>query len=787
MRYLLSFIIIGLLSTQLLSQDIYSKVRISLFETNLEEITKLGIDVTEGHYVEGRFLETDIRCSKIDRLTESDIAYTIIHEDVSLFYESRASSDEQNYIVRDKMNGWTVPVNFEYGSMGGFYTLEEVLEEIDDMYQLYPHLISQRATLSDDNLTHEGRFQYWVRISDNAHINENEPEVLYTGGHHSNEPISVQQTIFFMWYLLENYSTDNEIKHLVNNSELYFIPVVNPDGYKYNHQNNPNGGGMWRKNRRDNGSGIFGVDPNRNYGYKWGFDNQGSSPYPDEDTYRGPSAFSEPEIQNIRDFCESNDFKIALNYHSYGNMLLYSWGWSEDPCIDDERFTDMSILMTENNDYTFGPGSTTIYPTNGASDDWMYGEQLSKNKIYSFTPEVGSQSDGHWPTISRIIPLCKEQMSQNISAAKLAGKYARLTDESPYFMGTADGYLKFEIKRIGLKFAEEFTVSIQPLGDELDFVGDHVIFENLGLSELRVDSIEFMLSENVEVGDKFRYLLEVDNGDYIVADTIEKVYGNLISVFEDSGDNMGNWSSSKWDNTTGYYYSDPASITDSPDGKYENEDSNIVVLDSVIDLSLAEIAFAKFWAMWEVEADYDYVQFMIKEIGNGDWVALEGLYTHPGSQNQPEGEPVYDGESEWVLEEVDLTDFIGKKVQFRFVLVSDQHIKKDGFYFDDFTVCIGSEITDIRETTSSKQNGMKLFDAYPNPAHDKISFKYYAVIGQEPMLEIVNLLGEIVSTRFLDISKSVAEVEIDDLPSGIYFYRLSSESEYTNAKRFIKY
>ena len=67
-----------------------------------------------------------------------------------------------------------------------------------------------------------------------------------------------------MWYLLENYETDTEIKTLVDNTALYFIPIINPDGYIFNESTNPNGGGFWRKNRKDNGNDTFGVDLNRN-------------------------------------------------------------------------------------------------------------------------------------------------------------------------------------------------------------------------------------------------------------------------------------------------------------------------------------------------------------------------------------------------------------------------------------------------------------------------------------------------------------------------------------------
>ncbi|HMP31616.1 MAG TPA: M14 family zinc carboxypeptidase, partial [Saprospiraceae bacterium] len=89
----------------------------------------------------------------------------------------------------------------------------------------------------------------------------------------------------------------------------------------------PNGGGMWRKNAYKNAAGtVVGVDLNRNYGYKWGYDNEGSSINPASETYRGPSAFSEPETQAMSSFVTDHNFKLCLNFHSHGNFLIHPWG-----------------------------------------------------------------------------------------------------------------------------------------------------------------------------------------------------------------------------------------------------------------------------------------------------------------------------------------------------------------------------------------------------------------------------------------------------------------------------
>ena len=170
----------------------------------------------------------------------------------------------------------------------------------------YPNLISTKISIGNSI---ENRPIYTVKISDNPEIDENEPEILYTALHHAREPQSMMQMIYFMYYLLENYNTDPSVQYLVNNRELYFIPVVNPDGYEYNRTTNPSGGGMWRKNRRNNG-GSYGVDLNRNYGpyTYWNAPNGGSSTTPSSDTYRGTAPFSEPETNSIKNFLASREF-----------------------------------------------------------------------------------------------------------------------------------------------------------------------------------------------------------------------------------------------------------------------------------------------------------------------------------------------------------------------------------------------------------------------------------------------------------------------------------------------
>ncbi|MEO0270870.1 MAG: M14 family metallopeptidase, partial [candidate division WOR-3 bacterium] len=284
---------------------------------------------------------------------------------------------------------------------GPYYTYSEAVNALNTIHNNFPNLTTSPLNIGT---TWENRIIYAMKISDNPTENENEPAVLLTGVHHAREPIGCSIVLEFAKYLLNNYGVDPDITWLIDNRELWIVPVVNPDGYVYNETSN----GSWRKNRRNNGGGIYGVDLNRNYGYMWGYDNNGSSPYPSDETYRGPSPFSEPETQAMRGLCNSIKPVIALNYHSYSNYLLFPWGYDNYYTPDDALFRAMSIEMTKRSGYEYGTPWELLYTANGDSDDWMYGEQNEKPKILAFTPEVG---EAFWQPDTNII---KEQIDENL-------------------------------------------------------------------------------------------------------------------------------------------------------------------------------------------------------------------------------------------------------------------------------------------------------------------------------------------------------------------------------------
>ncbi|MDF3302006.1 M14 family metallopeptidase [Streptomyces tropicalis] len=217
------------------------------------------------------------------------------------------------------------------------------------------------------------------------------PSVLYLSNQHAREWITPEMTRRLMHYYLDHYGTDPRITRLVDTTEMWFVLSANPDGYDYTFRDA--GTRQWRKNLRDvNGDGVIstgdGVDLNRNFPYKWGYDDEGSSPSPTSETYRGPAPDSEPETRALDRFEKRVRFTYAVNYHSAAQLLLYGVGWQvATPTPDDVLYKALAGTP----DDPAIPGyhsqvSSELYTTNGEAD----GHAANVNGTAMFTPEMST-------------------------------------------------------------------------------------------------------------------------------------------------------------------------------------------------------------------------------------------------------------------------------------------------------------------------------------------------------------------------------------------------------------
>ncbi len=410
----------------------FSRAKIYLDNSHtINGLSSMGLAVDHGEHKKNTFFVSDFSAAEIQQARDAGYKVEIEIADVSKHYrdQNKKKAEKTTSTSCNASPEVSVPSHFHLGSYAGFFTYTEILQILDSMRLLYPTLISPKQAVGSF-LTIEGRPIYWLRISNNPTVDQpTKPQMLTTSVHHAREPGGVSSNIFYLWYLLENYATNPHIKKIIDNTELYFIPVLNPDGYERNILTDPAGGGMWRKNMRDNLDGTYGVDLNRNYGLTWGYDDIGSSPSTTAQTYRGTGAFSEPETQAMKWFAENHNFKLNINFHTYNNALIYPWGHIASFLTDDSStFSSYGSFMTEYDHYRYGTCDQTLsYISNGGSDDWMYGETTTKNKIFAFTPEVGADEYGFYGPASNIIPDCKNNLPMNINTASLLLPYADVT------------------------------------------------------------------------------------------------------------------------------------------------------------------------------------------------------------------------------------------------------------------------------------------------------------------------------------------------------------------------
>ncbi|MFF5936158.1 M14 family zinc carboxypeptidase [Streptomyces sp. NPDC012508] len=242
------------------------------------------------------------------------------------------------------------------------------------------------------------------------------PATLYMSNQHAREWITPEMTRRLLHHYLDGYGTDSRITKIVDSTELWFVLSANPDGYDFTHADP--GNRQWRKNLRDNnGDGRVesgdGVDLNRNFSYKWGYDNEGSSPDPADETYRGTGPMSEPETKAIDAFQKRIGFQYGINYHSAAQLLLYGVGWQVATDTPDDVALK-ALAGTPGNSAV--PGyrpqvSSELYTTNGEADGHggAAGNPLDNAGAYTVTsdtlkprqfPQFGSsRSAGDYPGV----------------------------------------------------------------------------------------------------------------------------------------------------------------------------------------------------------------------------------------------------------------------------------------------------------------------------------------------------------------------------------------------------
>ena len=265
----------------------------------------------------------------------------------------------------------------------------------DQMYKIarkYPHI----TKLVRIGRTYNGREILALKVTHRARQvrDGKRPAVLFSATQHAREWIAAETDRRLMYHYVRGYDRDRKIRKLLDKTELWFVPIMNPDGYQYTFDTER----LWRKNLRDNdGNGettiVDGVDPNRNYPEHFKYDEEGSSKIFSSQTYRGPSGGSEPETKAIQGLYKRVGFSFNVNYHSAGEWLLYPEGWQVgSPTADDPIYYALSGNLDRPAIEGYHPGlsSDVLYVTNGEANDYAH----NVGGALAWTPELAEGCPG---------------------------------------------------------------------------------------------------------------------------------------------------------------------------------------------------------------------------------------------------------------------------------------------------------------------------------------------------------------------------------------------------------
>lgn len=731
-------------------------VRIDLKGLSEEDLARTGLAFDHGYYVPGESFTGDFSASEQKKLLASGFQLQQVE-----------SNTLRAPVINCKPGNVTppyyeVPLNYEYGSMGGFLTLSEMYDNLDLMHELYPELVSVKTRIGNFT-TEEGRPIYNLKISDHPTDNEAEPQVLYTALHHAREPASMGQMLFFMWYLLENYNRDAEVKKLVDSRELYFVPCVNPDGYRYNQTTNPSGNGFWRKNRAMNQDNTQGIDLNRNYGFQWGYNDIGSSANGEAETYRGESAFSEIETRALKELCIKHHFNIAVNYHTFGNILIIPWGYNDSLTKDNEEFNILAKDFTKYNQYNVGTATSTLnYQVNGVSDDWMYGDTIAKNKIFSFTPEVGP---AFWPSRQEIGQINQQTQYMNFSAAWNAGSVAHIEESSPEIIEPAEGDLRLIITRTGI---QDNDIKITASCDHPDqIVIDEITPFRLNMAETRTVKVRYHVIQSLAFQENVHFTFHILTGEYseiIVSD--KKFLGTPF--WRDEANHTDYWSSSinrPLELNSGDYDSAPSCFSDSPQGERLTNQQYMMTTTDAINLQHANYAYLSYKLKFDLDSAEDYAQVLISIDGNRFYPVC-GRYSVNGNFLQGIDQPVYAGRSTgWVTEWIDLSEFLGQQIRLQIKVGTGANGHYDGVNIDDLRI-----YTDLLSSVNESATQNILF---PNPANDLISIS--DPTQEISKIQLYNGLGDELDIQWSRQGEYIL-CPSEGIPGGMYLLKIEKSN-----------
>jgi len=322
----------------------------------------------------GANVDVHIKASDVtnvkEMLTKNNIKFSLMIDDLQQIVDEEQISNQKNAYA----------FGFDYNKYNPYSSIKFELGNLGRKYR-------SRAKLFNVGKTALGQRMVGIQITDGSPVGS-KPIIWIDGGIHAREWVSVSTVMYLIRELLESKS--EEVKKALQKYEFHILPVFNVDGYKYSFTG-VRGARMWRKTRSSYG-GCKGADPNRNWSFKWGV--AGTSRTACNENYRGPHAFSEVEVSNVKKYLQDikSKLKAYWNLHAYSQFVLLPWAYTKTEQPQDYKemsrvaqiFVD-KVASKFGIKYKAGPTSELIYEVGGSGIDWVYGELGVK---YSYALEL---------------------------------------------------------------------------------------------------------------------------------------------------------------------------------------------------------------------------------------------------------------------------------------------------------------------------------------------------------------------------------------------------------------
>lgn len=686
-----------------------------------------------------------------------------------------------------------------------------------------------------------------LKVSDNPNIEEDEPSFYFMGAHHAREPLSTEVTMAVLDYYLSNYNIDPEITDLINTSQIWFLPIVNPNGQKIVLDQEDV---WWRKNIRDNNSnhqfdtynqygyGIDGVDLNRNYGFGWGyFSSTDDITYP---TYHGTEAFSEPETMIIKNLIDSHSFVAGISYHTYGGLVLHPWGslpnvYSPDGLALADLANQMAetILKTDGSNQHYDPGyGWELYAASGGLDEYAYGQ----NSIFGYTIELAEE---FIPSASIVTQTCQNNLEASkiiVSRVKkscltglikdtdnnpiVAQVYVETVDNTGYpkqpYLSNAQYGRYYRLLMPGL-----YNVTFSAWGYQTQTFLISIDTDQQTILDITLEPSEtctvsgFVLDETTSLPVPQASVTLLNSGiEPVFTDEqgffmIEEACSGeqIVRINKAGGDKVQHIITLNPGNNTFTFTLSPAFISDNFDngaltwaktGSWGLNSNQFVSPDN----SLADSpsgnytpdsqSYCRFPSAIDLsECSNASVSFMAKH-----QIALKGEYIAFEISTDAinwQALKIFTGnQPDWSEYYLSLNSYLGQSVWMRFVYNNNYNSTSDGIYIDNFQVFKNSNCVSANDHNVNSLS-FKVLGNYPNPFNPDTHIRFQIEQAGTVDLNIYNIKGQKVYSQKKSFSNagihqinwSGKDNEKHPTGSGIYFYRLSYQGIHQTGKMLL--